>query len=62
MPIHIYRNAEFGTFAIKEKNGDQPAKKRLKDRKGRTSNVEDTRHYQRIISVLKEMDENIKYH
>ena len=21
MPIHIYRNAEFGTFAIKEKNG-----------------------------------------
>ena len=37
--------------------GYQPAQKWLKDRKGRTLNYEDIRHYQRVIRVLKETGE-----
>ena len=37
--------------------GYQPAQKWLKDRKGRTLNFEDIRHYQKIIRVLKETGE-----
>jgi len=40
--------------------GYQPAQKWLKDRKGRTLNYEDIRHYQRIIRVLKETEEVMK--
>ena len=40
--------------------GYQPAQKWLKDRKGRMLNFEDIRHYQKIISVLKETDEVMK--
>ncbi|WP_221914062.1 type ISP restriction/modification enzyme, partial [Thiorhodospira sibirica] len=34
--------------------GYQPAQKWLKDRKGRTLNFEEVKHYQRIIKVLSE--------
>ena len=37
--------------------GYQPAQKWLKDRKGRTLEYEDIRHYQKIIRVLKETEE-----
>jgi predicted helicase len=37
--------------------GYQPAQKWLKDRKGRTLNYEDIRHYQKMIVALKETDE-----
>jgi len=40
--------------------GYQPAQKWLKDRKGRTLNFEDIRHYQKIIRVLKETGEVMK--
>jgi len=40
--------------------GYQPAQKWLKDRKGRTLNFEDIRHYQKIIRALKETDDIMK--
>jgi len=36
--------------------GYQPAQKWLKDRKGRTLNFDDVRHYQKIIKILAETD------
>lgn len=36
--------------------GYQPAQKWLKDRKGRTLNWDDVRHYQKIIKILGETD------
>ena len=36
--------------------GYQPAQKWLKDRKGRTLEVDDIKHYQRIIVALVETD------
>ena len=43
--------AEVWSFYI---GGYQPAQKWLKDRKGQTLNFDDIRHYQKIVSVLKE--------
>jgi len=40
--------------------GYQPAQKWLKDRKGRTLNFEDIRHYQRMMRALKETEEMMK--
>ncbi|MDR2652101.1 MAG: hypothetical protein LBC68_07270 [Prevotellaceae bacterium] len=40
--------------------GYQPAQKWLKDRKGRTLNYDDIRHYQRIIAVLCETEKIMK--
>ena len=40
--------------------GYQPAQKWLKDRKGRTLNFDDIRHYQRMIVALKETEEIMK--
>ncbi len=40
--------------------GYQPAQKWLKDRKGRALNLDDVRHYQRILKILSETDRIMK--
>ena len=40
--------------------GYQPARKWLKDRKGRELSFEDIRHYQKIIKILSETDRIMK--
>jgi len=40
--------------------GYQPSQKWLKDRKGRTLNLDDVRHYQRILKILCETDRIMK--
>ena len=40
--------------------GYQPAQKWLKDRKGRTLNFDDVKHYQRILKILSETDRIMK--
>lgn len=40
--------------------GYQPAQKWLKDRKGRALNLDDVRHYQRILKILAETDRIMK--